>query len=436
MPQQVKERRAAAARPQDQEESTEGRAMFDDAQMRLHTAAEVIDLEPWLESVLAAMQMEFITDFPVRMDNGGIQIFRGYRVHHNGARGPFKGGIRYHPSVSIWEVRALAMLMTWKCAIIDVPYAGAKGGVVCDPSHLSARELEGITRRFTTELTPVFGPNTDILAPDMGTGPREMAWIADTYSMHQGVTTLSCVTGKYPELGGSLGRKEATGRGITIITDAALTEMGEHISKSSLVVQGFGNVGQNVASTAAHMGAKILAVSDVTGGICNENGLDVAHLLKHMESGKMVADYREGQALSNDEILLLPCDVLVPAAMENQITEKNAGQVQARMIVEGANGPLTAEADVILQKRGIRVVPDILANAGGVLVSYFEWVQDISQLFWTLDQVNDTLDKKMRLSYEMVSQAARDYGVDMRTAALAVGVGRNADALRIRGIYP
>ena len=436
MPQQVKERRAAAARPQDQEETAEGRAMFDDAQMRLHTAAEVIDLEPWLESVLAAMQMEFITDFPVRMDNGGIQIFRGYRVHHNGARGPFKGGIRYHPSVSIWEVRALAMLMTWKCAIIDVPYAGAKGGVVCDPSRLSARELEGITRRFTTELTPVFGPNTDILAPDMGTGPREMAWIADTYSMHQGVTTLSCVTGKYPELGGSLGRKEATGRGITIITDAALTEMGEHISKSSLVVQGFGNVGQNVAATASHMGAKILAVSDVTGGVYNENGLNVEHLLKHMESGKMVADYREGQSLGNDDILLLPCDVLVPAALENQITEKNAGQVQARMIVEGANGPLTAEADVILQQRGIRVVPDILANAGGVLVSYFEWVQDISQLFWTLDQVNDTLDKKMRLSYEMVSQAARNYGVDMRTAALAVGVGKNADALRIRGIYP
>lgn len=436
MPQQVKERRAAAARPQDQEETAEGRAMFDDAQMRLHSAAEVIDLEPWLESVLAAMQMEFITDFPVRMDNGGIQIFRGYRVHHNGARGPFKGGIRYHPSVSIWEVRALAMLMTWKCAIIDVPYAGAKGGVVCDPSRLSARELEGITRRFTTELTPVFGPNTDILAPDMGTGPREMAWIADTYSMHQGVTTLSCVTGKYPELGGSLGRKEATGRGITIITDAALTEMGEHISKSSLVVQGFGNVGQNVAATASHMGAKILAVSDVTGGVYNENGLNVEHLLKHMESGKMVADYREGQSLGNDDILLLPCDVLVPAALENQITEKNAGQVQARMIVEGANGPLTAEADVILQQRGIRVVPDILANAGGVLVSYFEWVQDISQLFWTLDQVNDTLDKKMRLSYEMVSQAARNYGVDMRTAALAVGVGKNADALRIRGIYP
>lgn len=436
MPQQVKERRVAAARPQDQEETAEGRAMFDDALMRLHTAAEVINLEPWLESILAAMQMEFITDFPVRMDDGGIQVFRGYRVHHNGARGPFKGGIRYYPSISIWEVRALAMLMTWKCAVIDVPYAGAKGGVVCDPLRLSERELEGITRRFTTEIMPVFGPNTDILAPDVGTGPREMAWIADTYSMHKGVTTLSCVTGKHPELGGSLGRKEATGHGIAIITDAALTERGEHISKSSLVVQGFGNVGQNVAATASRMGAKILAVSDVTGGVYDENGLDVEHLLEHMKTGKMVADYREGQAMSNDEILLLPCDVLVPAALENQITEKNAGRVQARMIVEGANGPLTAEADTILQQRGIPVVPDILANAGGVLVSYFEWVQDISQLFWTLDQVNDTLDKKMRLSYEMVSQTARDYGVDMRTAALAVGVGKNAEALRIRGIYP
>jgi glutamate dehydrogenase (NAD(P)+) len=414
----------------------EDRVMFDDAESRLAKAAEVINLEPWLRRVLGAMQMEFITEFPVRMDDSDIQIFRGYRVHHNGGRGPFKGGIRYNPSVSLYEVRALAMLMTWKCAIIDVPFGGGKGGVQCDPHKLSVRELEGITRRFTTELTPVFGPQTDILAPDMGTGPREMAWIADTYSMNKGVTTLSCVTGKYPDLGGSLGRAEATGRGVAIVTESALKDVGAKIDGSTLVVQGFGNVGQNVAASATDMGAKVLAVSDVFGALYNPAGLDIPSLVKHIADRRPVAEFAGGEAITNSELLLLPCDVLVPAAMENQITADNAPFIRAKMIVEGANGPVTSEADVVLTERGITVVPDILANAGGVLVSYFEWVQDISQLFWTLSQVNNTLDEKMRQSYARVADTSRRLGVDLRTAALALGVGRAADALRVRGIYP
>lgn len=417
-------------------EAPDGREMIADAQARLHRVAGIIGLEPWIERILASMQMEFLTEFPVRMDDGDIHIFRGYRVHHNGARGPFKGGIRYHPSVSIWEVRALAMLMTWKCSIIDVPYGGAKGGVVCDPQILSVRELEGITRRFTTELTPVFGPNTDILAPDVGTGPREMAWIADTYSMNKGTTTLSCVTGKHPQLGGSLGRREATGRGITIITDAALAEKGAEIAGSRLVIQGFGNVGQNVALSAAEMGARILAVSDVYGGIYNEKGLDVNALYAYVVDGNTVSTFTGGEPISNAELLSLPCDVLVPAALENAITRANAAEIHAPLIVEGANGPITSEADDILRERGVQVVPDVLANAGGVLVSYFEWVQDISQLFWTLSEVNDRLDAKMRQSFAMVSREARERSVDMRTAALCLGVGNAAFVLRNRGIYP
>jgi glutamate dehydrogenase (NAD(P)+) len=412
------------------------RVMFDDAEFRLAHAAEVIGLEPWLRRVLGAMQMEFITEFPVRMDDNDIRIFRGYRVHHNGGRGPFKGGIRYNPSVSLYEVRALAMLMTWKCAIIDVPFGGAKGGVECDPLHLSLRELEGVTRRFTTELTPVFGPQTDILAPDMGTGPREMAWIADTYSMNKGVTTLSCVTGKFPDLGGSLGRAEATGRGIAVVTDSALKDAGSQIAGSTIVVQGFGNVGQNLARSAVEMGAKVLAVSDVFGAIYNPGGLDIKALVKHVADRRPVTEFAGGEVLTNSELLLLPCDVLVPAAMENQITKDNAAFIPAKMIVEGANGPVTSEADAVLAERGIVVVPDILANAGGVLVSYFEWVQDISQLFWTLSQVNSTLDEKMRHSYRQVADTGARLNVDLRTAALALGVGRAGDALRVRGIYP
>jgi glutamate dehydrogenase/leucine dehydrogenase len=414
----------------------EDRSMYDDAEARLQRAAEVLDLEPWVERVLAAMQMEYITEFPVRMDDGDVRVFRGYRVHHNGTRGPFKGGIRYHPLVSIWEQRALAMLMTWKCAVIDVPFGGAKGGVECDPHALSAREIEGITRRFTTELTPVFGPTLDILAPDMGTGPREMAWIADTYSMNKGVTTLSCVTGKDPELGGSLGRLEATGRGVAIATESALAEAGSAIAGAGLVIQGFGNVGRHAALAASEMGARVIAVSDVYGGLYNAAGLDLHALEAHVRRGGSVSDFAGGEAVTNAELLALECDVLIPAALENQITGDNAGAIQAKLIVEGANGPTTTEGDAVLRGRGITVVPDILANAGGVLVSYLEWVQDISQLFWTLTQVNGTLDTKMRDAYSRVSHAAKKYDVPLRTAAMALGVGRVADVTRKRGIYP
>jgi glutamate dehydrogenase/leucine dehydrogenase len=410
--------------------------MYDDAEARLTRAAEVLELEPWIHRVLAAMQMEYATEFPVRMDDGDIRVFRGYRIHHNGSRGPFKGGIRYHSAVSIWEQRALAMLMTWKCAVIDVPFGGAKGGVECTPAALSVRELEGITRRFTTELAPIFGPSLDILAPDMGTGPREMAWIADTYSMNKGVTTLSCVTGKDPELGGSLGRLESTGRGVTIATDSALQAAGSSMAESTLVIQGFGNVGRHAALAAQEMGARIIAVSDVFGGIFNAGGLDIADLEAHVRAGRAVPEFAGGEAITIAELLALECDVLIPAAMENQITGENADAIRARMIVEGANGPTTREGDVALRRRGITVVPDILANAGGVLVSYLEWVQDISQLFWTLGQVNDTLDTKMRAAFQRVSHAAKQYDVPLRTAALALGVGRVADVTRKRGIYP
>lgn len=414
----------------------EDHSMYDDAEARLTRAAQVLELEPWIHRVLAAMQMEYITEFPVRMDNGDVRVFRGYRIHHNGHRGPFKGGIRYHPLVSVWEQRALAMLMTWKCAVIDVPFGGAKGGVECDPSRLSARELEGITRRFATELTPVFGPELDILAPDMGTGPREMAWIMDTYSMNKGVTTLSCVTGKDPELGGSLGRLEATGRGVAIATDSALKDVGRTINGAGLVIQGFGNVGRHAALAAHGMGAKILAVSDVYGGLYNPAGLDTAALDAYVRRGGHVPEFSGGEAITNSELLGLKCDVLIPAALENQITGENAGAIQAAMVVEGANGPTTGEGDAVLRRRGIPVVPDILANAGGVLVSYLEWVQDISQLFWTLDQVNDTLDTKMRAAYDRVSSTARRHDIPLRLAALTLGVGRVADVTRKRGIYP
>lgn len=414
----------------------EDHSMYDDAELRLARAAEVLELEPWIHRVLSAMQMEYITEFPVRMDSGDVRVFRGYRVHHNGHRGPFKGGIRYHPMVSIWEQRALAMLMTWKCAVIDVPFGGAKGGVECDPSQLSDRELEGITRRFATELTPVFGPELDILAPDMGTGPREMAWIMDTYSMNKGVTTLSCVTGKDPELGGSLGRLEATGRGVAIATDSALKDVGKTFKKASLVIQGFGNVGRHAALAAHEMGASITAVSDVYGGIYNPRGLDMAALDAFARRGGHVPEFSGGEAITNSELLALKCDVLIPAALENQITGDIAETVQAGMIVEGANGPTTREGDMVLRRRGIPVVPDILANAGGVLVSYLEWVQDISQLFWTLTQVNETLDTKMRAAYDRVSATAGRYDIPLRLAALTLGVGRVADVTRKRGIYP
>lgn len=414
----------------------DGRHMFEDAQNRLKAGARATNLEPWIQRILGAMQMEYLTEFPVRMDDGDIRIFTGYRVHHNGARGPFKGGIRYAPSVSIWEVRALAMLMTWKCAIIDVPYGGAKGGVMCDPNQLSARELEGITRRFTTELTPVFGPNTDILAPDMGTGPREMAWITDTYSMNKGITTLSCVTGKDPILGGSLGRKEATGRGVSVITEAALADQKRQVSDSTFVVQGFGNVGQHFAICITNRGGKVTAVSDVYGGLCNEKGLDIPALVDWVRQGNPVSAFSEGQAIDNEELLALPCDVLVPAALEDQIHVNNAAKVRANMVVEAANGPVTAEADAILTERGITVVPDVLANAGGVLVSYFEWVQDLTSHFWTLDQVNQDLEVRMRAAYGRVTKTAREHDVSLRSAALMIGIGRVAEVIRARGIYP
>jgi glutamate dehydrogenase (NAD(P)+) len=406
------------------------------AQSQLDRVAEVIRLDDDSRAVLRCPKRELTVNFPVRMDDGSIRVFTGHRVQHNISLGPTKGGIRYSPDVTLDEVRALAMWMTWKCAIIGLPYGGAKGGVSADPRHLSQHELEGLTRRFATEISIMMGPEGDIPAPDMGTNPQVMAWIMDTYSMHRGHTVTGVVTGKPPAIGGSEGRIEATGRGVTLITGMASRKLGRSLSGASVAVQGFGNVGSVTARLLGRTGAKVVAVSDITGGLYNANGLDVAELEAWKLDHRDLAGCPLGEAVSNEALLSLPVDILVPAAMEKQITEANADQVRARLIVEGANGPITPEADRILQEKGILVVPDVLANAGGVVVSYFEWVQDLTSFFWSETEVNNRLEQLMHRAFEVVWDATEKHGTDMRMGAYAVGVSRVAEATRIRGIYP
>lgn len=380
---------------------------------------------------------EFTVNFPVRRDDGSIEMFTGYRVHHNTVLGPSKGGIRYSMDVTLDEVRALAMWMTWKCALVNIPYGGAKGGVLVDPTKLSQRELEGLTRRYTAELIPLISPHSDIPAPDMGTNAQVMAWMMDTYSMTVGYSVPAIVTGKPINIGGSQGRKEATGRGTIVCMVEALKERGEFDpSNIKLAVQGFGNVGSHAAAYAASLGFKIVAATDITGGVYNPNGLDIAALRAYVAETGYIRGYAEGDVITNSELIGVPCDVLIPAAMENQITEKNAASVKAGLIVEGANGPTTPQADDILRDKGVTLVPDILANAGGVIVSYFEWVQDLQAFAWDVDEVYRQLQRAMVRAYYETSNTAEEYNVDMRTAAQILAIRRVADAMMTRGFYP
>ena len=374
---------------------------------------------------------------PIHRDDGRTEVFTGYRVQHHLALGPTKGGLRYHPDVALGEVAALAMWMSWKCALCALPYGGAKGGVTCDPGKLSIAELERITRRFTQEIIPFIGPQIDIPAPDLGTNEQVMAWMMDTYSTHMGHTVPGVVTGKPVLLGGSVGRREATGRGVGYLANRAMDVLGLDAASATAVVQGFGNVGSVSAFSLAKCGVKIIAVSDANGGVCNRAGLDLLQLEKHVERTRTVVGYAEAEPISNAQLLVTPCDILVPAAMERQITGTNAGQIQCRILAEAANGPTTPEADLILDRRPeIFVIPDILCNAGGVVVSYFEWVQDLQSFFWTESEVVDKLFRILEGAFTQTLNFSRKNNVTMRTAALALGIKRVHEAKKMRGLFP
>jgi glutamate dehydrogenase (NAD(P)+) len=370
------------------------------------------------------------------MDDGSIRLFEGYRVQHNLHRGPTKGGIRYHPGVSLSEIKALAMWMTWKCAIFNLPFGGAKGGVIVDPKKLSLQEIENLTRRFSAELSIIIGPESDIPAPDMGTNAQTMAWIMDTYSMHKGFSVPAVVTGKPLAIGGSQGREEATGRGVMIVTLEALKHLHIDAAQATVAVQGFGNVGSHGARLLAEHGVRVVALSDVSGAIYNPAGLNVADALRHVQEHGRLRGFRNAEIITNDQLLTLPVTVLVPAALENQITVRNAGDIKARIVTEGANGPTTPDADEILLDNGVFVVPDVLANAGGVTVSYFEWVQDLQHFFWSEDEINERLHKIMRHTFHRVMESKDTHGVDMRLAAYILAVKTVSDASLARSIYP
>jgi glutamate dehydrogenase (NAD(P)+) len=411
--------------------------VLDMARRQLAVAAQYLDLDSGLHQVLAQPQRTLIVRFPVVLDNGEVQVFEGYRVQHNSSRGPTKGGIRYHPDVDVNETGALAMWMTWKCAVVNIPYGGAKGAVKVDTKQLSRRELEKLTRRYVTELGSMIGERSDIPAPDIGTNAQVMSWIMDTVSMQIGHTVPGAVTGKPIELGGSEGRVEATGRGVVVAMEEAAKSMNLNLNGAKVVVQGFGNVGSTAAKLAEEAGAVVVGISDAISGIYNPNGLPVRELFTRY-SGRDggIREYKDAETISNQDLLQLPCDVLIPAAISAQITGDNANEIKAKLVVEGANGPCTPEADQILSDRGVLVVPDILANAGGVVVSYFEWVQDLQNFFWEENEVNNKLTRIMRHSYAAVDTMMRAHKTDMRTAALIIGVKRVADATIKRGIFP
>jgi glutamate dehydrogenase (NAD(P)+) len=395
-----------------------------------------LGLDPVLHQHLRHPKRSLIVSVPIQRDSGELEVFEGYRVQHSMILGPSKGGIRYHPGVDLDEVTALAMLMTWKCALMGLPYGGAKGGVRCDPRALSLRELERLTRRFASEIFLCIGPDRDIPAPDMGTNEQIMAWIMDTYSMQRGTTTPGVVTSKPVLLGGSLGRTEGTGRGVAFVTAEAMAHLGLPLAGARVVIQGFGNVGSIAARLLREMGVAVVAVSDVQGGLYNPKGLDVAALLAHTQGGRWVREFPGGEPVDNEELLALPCEILVPAALGGVLTAQNAARVSARLIVEGANGPATAEADRTLRDRGVFIVPDVLANAGGVIVSYFEWVQDLQFFFWEEGEVNARLREILVRAFQRTLATSRERGVDLRTAALLEAVTRVAQATKLRGIYP
>ncbi|MDB5080539.1 MAG: Glutamate dehydrogenase [Chloroflexi bacterium] len=417
-------------------ESHETNNLFQMAQNQFNTAADFLGLDQGLRKVLSSCKRELTVNFPVLMDDGTIDVFTGYRFQHNVARGPAKGGIRYHPEVNPDELRALAMWMTWKCATVDIPYGGAKGGVMVDPKKLSKHELENLTRRYATEIALMIGPDTDIPAPDVNTDAQTMAWIMDTYSMHKGYTVTAVVTGKPINIGGAEGRNEATARGCQYVIREACREKGMSLDGAKVVVQGFGNAGSIVARLLAEDGAIIVAVSDSTGGIYNPKGLDVRKVVAFKQEHSTVVGYPNAEQLTNHEILELECDILVPAAFENQLNEENAGKVKTKIVAEAANGPTNLAADQIFQDNGIFVLPDILANAGGVTVSYFEWVQDLQSFFWNEAETNKRLHQIMVKAFAQVYKISQERKIDMRSAAYILAVGRVAEAALTRGIYP
>jgi len=398
-------------------------------------AARLLGLDPGIWKILTHPKRQITVSLPVQMDNGEIEVFTGYRVQYNITLGPAKGGIRYHPDVTLDEVTALAAWMTWKCAVAHVPFGGGKGGVVCDPTRMSRRELEALTRRYIAEIIDAIGPEKDVPAPDVNTNDHIMAWVMDTYSMHVGHTSTAVVTGKPIEMGGSLGRREATGRGVMIVTREAAKHLGFDIKGARVAVQGFGNVGSVSADLLSKIGAKIVAVTDWKGGVYNADGLDITKMLDYAKQHKTIDGFPGGEPLENDQLFALDVEVLVPAALENQITMDNAPAIRARVVAEGANGPTTPEAHKHLHDRGIFVIPDILANAGGVTTSYFEWVQDRHGYFWEEEEVNHRLEVKMVEAFDDVLKTSMKYKTDLRTAAYIVAISRVATVTKMRGMY-
>ena len=406
------------------------------ARSQLRRIAGLIDVSDSMLNVLLECKKCVSVSIPTRMDDGSVHVFEGFRVTHNVARGPAKGGIRYHQDVTLEETKALSMWMTWKCALMGLPFGGAKGGVVVNPKELSEDELQRMTRRYTSEIINLIGPEVDIPAPDVGTGPREMAWIFDTYSMNKGYSVLGVVTGKPLEIGGSLGRVEATARGAAFCIREALRKEGHEVAGRRVAIQGFGNVGRNLALFLADQGASIVAVSDSSGGIYKPDGLDVAAAVEHKRTNRSFDGFDGAEAITNEDLLILDCDVLAPCALEQVVTADNADNVKARIVAEGANGPVTPEADQILDERGVLVLPDVLANAGGVVVSYFEWVQGLQEYFWKESEVNAKLNDIVTRAFAETWRAHEERDISMRQAAYAIAVGRVAEATITRGLYP
>jgi glutamate dehydrogenase/leucine dehydrogenase len=409
---------------------------FEIALKQLSMAAEILRLDPQIHDILKQPKRILIVSIPTKMDNGSIKVFTGYRVQYNNARGPHKGGIRYHPDVTLDEVKALAAWMTWKCAVVDIPFGGAKGGIPCNPKQMSKGELERLTRRYTAMIHELIGPYQDIPAPDVYTDAQTMAWIMDTYSQLMGYKVPGVVTGKPLNIGGSMGREKATANGAMVCSREAAKVLNVDIKSATVAVQGYGNAGFNSALLLNRIGAKVIAASDSRGGVFNKNGVDPTALLKHKERTGSVVGFGGYEEITNGELLELECDILVPAALENQITRDNANRIKAKIITEAANGPTTPEADEILDRNGVFVIPDILANAGGVLVSYFEWVQNLAREYWSDEDVERKFEKKMLKAFFDVYEKSKEYGVSMRKSALAIGVGRVADTIKTLGLWP
>ncbi|HWS99034.1 MAG TPA: Glu/Leu/Phe/Val dehydrogenase [Pyrinomonadaceae bacterium] len=426
------EERASATAVADAEELNP----YEIAKQQFDRAAEYLDLDDSMRRVLKNAKRQLVVSIPVKMDNGEVQVFEGYRVQHNIARGPAKGGIRYHPNVTIDEVKALASWMTWKCATVGIPYGGGKGGVVCDPKALSRGELERLTRRYAFEIAPIIGPDSDIPAPDVYTDEQTMAWIMDTISMVRGHTELGVVTGKPLSLGGSHGRAEATARGCLYALREACRVQGMELKEARVAVHGFGNAGANIARLVADDGARVVAMSDSRGGVFNEGGIDVDAALRHKKQTEMLRGLKDTKEFAADDVLGVECDILLPSSLENVITLESVGQVKAKIIAELANGPTTPGADRVLADQGVFLVPDILANAGGVTVSYYEWVQDLYSYFWSESEINSRLEQTMRAAFQAVHEKAQQFDTDMRTGAYILAVDRVAEATRVRGIFP